>query len=183
MAKGRRRTPLEREPPDGSAAMDIAARFLATRPRSRWEVGRRLKRAGADDEVTGATLERLSTLGYLDDVAFARWWLEQRDRHAPRGRRMIEAELRTHGVAREVLAQLDDADLARPDGEELPETEAERAAMALRRHLRGRPLPDDAAGLRRIGLFLVRRGFDPETVRAAIRRAASESLEDSESER
>jgi SOS response regulatory protein OraA/RecX len=44
--------------------------------------------------------------------------------------------------------------------------------VALRRHLRGRPLPDDRAALQRVGMYLVRRGFDPETVRATLRAAA-----------
>ena len=78
--------------------MEIAVRFLGARPRTRWELERRLRRAGAEDPVVEATLERLAEIGYVDDAAFARWWGEQRDRHAPRGRRMIEAELRQHGV-------------------------------------------------------------------------------------
>lgn len=121
-------------------------------------------------------VERLTELGYLDDLAFARWWLEQRDRHAPRGRRMIEAELRQHGVPRDVVAQLDDSELeeTRTDADELPGTERDRARAALDRHLRGRPLPDDAGELRRLGMFLVRRGFDPETARSAIREFAAE---------
>jgi len=157
--------------------MEVAARYLGTRPRSRWEVERRLKRAGATAEIIDTTVERLSALGYVDDVAFARWWLEQRDRHAPRGRRMIEAELRQHGVARDVIAQLADDEIgeARPDGNDLPDSEPERARIALDRHLRGRPLPTDAGELRRIGMFLVRRGFDPETARSAIRRAGDDA--------
>jgi regulatory protein len=171
MARGtRRREP--RPPADDEAAMEIAARFLATRPRTRWEVERRLRRAGADDVVVERALERLTGLGLIDDVAFARWWAEQRDRHAPRGRRMVEAELRQRGVPREVLEALRGDELATPvlDAEGLPDSEDARADLALARHLRGRPLPDDPRALQRIGMFLVRRGFSPETARAAIRR-------------
>ncbi|MDP9250793.1 MAG: RecX family transcriptional regulator, partial [Chloroflexota bacterium] len=94
MAGRRRRyeTAAERPAPDADAAMEIAAHFLGTRPRTRWELERRLRRAGTPDEVIATTLERLAHLGYVDDLAFARWWAEQRDRHAPRGRRMVEAE-------------------------------------------------------------------------------------------
>jgi len=49
-------------------------------------------------------------------------------------------------------------------------TEEERAAAALERHLRGRPIPEDGRALQRLGMFLVRRGFDPATARAVIRR-------------
>lgn len=161
--------------------MEIAARFLATRPRSRREVERRLQRAGADDLVTAATLERLEQLGYVDDDAFARWWAEQRDRHSPRGRRMVEAELRQRGIGRETIETFR-ATWAEPErspgDESLPATDAERAALALARHLRGRAIPDDRQAVQRLGMFLVRRGFDPETARAAIRTAQRDAGED-----
>jgi len=157
--------------------MEIAVRFLGTRPRTRWELERRLRRAAAEPEVIAATLDRLAAMGYVDDIAFARWWAEQRDRHAPRGRRMVEAELRQHGVPRDVLEELRGSELAEPalDREALPATEGERASAALERHLRGRPLPSDQKARQRIGAFLIRRGFDPETVRATLRTAAAES--------
>jgi regulatory protein len=114
-------------------------------------------------------------LGLADDVAFARWWAEQRDRHSPRGRRMVEAELRQHGIQREVIEELRDEEIAEPafPDEQLPQTEAERARVALERHLRGRPVPADRRAQQRIAMFLVRRGFDPETVRSTIRAAAA----------
>ncbi len=155
--------------------MEIAVRFLGARPRTRWELERRLRRAAASDDVIVSTLDRLAAMGYVDDTAFARWWAEQRDRHAPRGRRMIEAELRQHGVPREVLEELRGSELAEPALEvgALPSSEAERAKAALERHLRGRALPSDPKALQRLGAFLIRRGFDPETVRATLRRAAA----------
>lgn len=161
--------------------MEIALRYLGTRPRTRHEVTLRLRRAGAGEAVIGVTLDRLSELGYVDDAAFARWWGEQRDRHAPRGRRMLEAELRQRGVPRDVIeayrAELDEPERA-PEDEALPGTEAERARDALDRHLRGRPMPDGPKAVARIGAFLVRRGFDPETVRATIRARAAEGPPD-----
>lgn len=161
-------------PPDAEAAFEIAARYLGARPRTRWELERRLRRAGAEDDVIAGTLDRLAALGYVDDVAFARWWAEQRDRHAPRGRRMVEAELRQRGVPRDVLEQLRGDELSDPvlDSEGLPATEDERADAALSRHLRGRALPEDDRARQRVGMFLVRRGFAPDVARAAIRRLA-----------
>lgn len=157
--------------------MEIAVRFLGTRPRTRWELERRLRRAAASDDVISATLDRLAAMGYVDDIAFARWWADQRDRHAPRGRRMVEAELRQHGVPRDILESLRGEEPAEPalDVEALPASEAERAQAALERHLKGRPMPADDKARQRIGAFLMRRGFDPETVRATLRRAAAES--------
>lgn len=180
MSRSRRPRP-DREPPDAEAALEIAARFLATRPRSRREVELRLRRAGADEAIVETTLARLEALGYVDDAAFVRWWGEQRDRHAPRGRRMVEAELRQRGIRGEAIETFRagwEAPERAPGDEGLPATEADRAAVALERHLRGRPLPEDRAGLARIGMYLVRRGFDPETARAAIRAAGSSADSD-----
>lgn len=174
----RRREPAP--PPDPASAMELAARFLGTRPRTRWEVERRLTRAGADEATVTATLDRLTELGYLDDAAFARWWGEQRDRHRPRGHRLIEAELRQHGVPRDVIEGFreEHADPERaPEDAALPRTELERAEEALAGHLRGRPLPADRKAQQRIGMFLIRRGFDADTARQAIRAAGSNASE------
>jgi len=151
--------------------MEVAARYLGARPRTRWELERRLRRAGVEDAVVERTVERLAKLGYVDDRAFVRWWAEQRDRHSPRGRRMVEAELRQHGVPRDVIEELRGSQLAEPalDHHGLPASEDERALAALDRHLRGRPIPEDRKAVERIGMYLVRRGFDPETARRAIR--------------
>ncbi len=156
--------------------MEIALRFLGSRPRTRWELERRLRRGGADDGVIGPTLERLSAMGYLDDAEFARWWTEQRDRHAPRGRRMLEAELRQRGVPREVIQAHREAGVGEraPEDEALPGTDEERARIALERHLRGRPMPTDRPALQRLGMYLVNRGFDSETARSTIRSLAAE---------
>lgn len=180
--QARRRSPeTPAEPPDAAAAMEIAVRFLGTRPRTRHELVQRLRRSSVPDPVAEATLARLAELGYVDDAAFARWWTDQRDRHSPRGRRMIEAELRQRGVERDVIAadrETHEALERPPEDASLPGSEADRADEALDRHLRGRRLPQDSKALQRIGMFLMRRGFDPETVRAAIRRAGAETGDD-----
>jgi regulatory protein len=161
----------ERSPPDAATSLEVALRFLGSRPRTERELTDRLRRAGAEDATVEATIDRLRELRYVDDAAFARWWSEQRDRHAPRGRRLIEAELRQRGVPREVIEQLRDEPAERlPEDAALPETDDDRAAVALEQHLRGRPMPDDPKALQRLGMFLMRRGFDPETVRRTIRR-------------
>jgi SOS response regulatory protein OraA/RecX len=95
---------------------------------------------------------------------------------------MIEAELRQRGVTREVIEAYREEHAAperAPEDEGLPGDELARAGEALARHLRGRPLPVERAAQQRIGMYLVRRGFDPDTVRAALRAAtATDDLSD-----
>lgn len=155
--------------------METALRYLGSRPRTRWELERRLRRAGVQDSVIDPTLQRLAAMGYLDDAAFARWWAEQRDRHAPRGRRMLEAELRQRGVPREVIQAHREAGVGEraPEDAGIPENDEQRARVALERHLRGRPLPTDRNGLQRLGMYLMNRGFDSETARTTIRSLAA----------
>jgi regulatory protein len=175
-----RRVDQAAEPPGPVVAMEIATRFLGARPRTRWELERRLRRAGVEQPIVDATLDRLADLGYVDDAAFARWWGEQRDRHAPRGRRLIEAELRRSGVPREVIESFREEHASPerpPEDASVPASEEERARQALAGHLRGRPLPADPKARARVGMFLVRRGFDPDTVRAALRDAGADADE------
>lgn len=165
-------------PPGADAALEIAARFLATRPRSRWEVERRLRRAGAGNGVVTAVLERLTRLGYVDDAAFVRYWQEQRDRHAPRGQRLIEAELRQRGVPSETI-RAQPSDVRRADDDLVAQGDAERARIALAQHLRGRPLPRDLRELQRLAAYLMRRGFDGATARRTLRSAGAAELTES----
>ena len=183
-AEGRPRRGSRRqagEPPEPTPAIEVAIRYLGTRPRTRWEVDRRLQRAQVEPDEIEAVLDRLTELGYLDDAAFARWWGEQRDRHGPRGRRMIEAELRQHGVPRDIVEayrQEHASPERRAEDETLPSSEAERARDALDRHLRRRPMPTDQKARQRIGMYLMRRGFDPDVVRATLRAAGAEASDE-----
>lgn len=51
--------------------IEVAARSLRHRDRSRRDVDARLARAGVDERVREATLGRLEQIGYLDDGRFA----------------------------------------------------------------------------------------------------------------
>ena len=141
-------------------AMSRAMRLLSYRPRSEAELRQRLARRGAPANVVEGTLLRLRELGLADDAAFARAWLESRDRSSPRSGRLLRQELRAKGVdgetAGEALAVLDEEDAA------------SRAAARRLSALRG--LAKDEFR-RRLGDFLRRRGFGYETVRATVESA------------
>src|ERR1041385_8804168 len=85
---------------DPAVVLEAAARFLEARSRSVAEVRRRLTTAGYRSELIDAAIVRLGDLGVLDDEAFARAWVESRDRARPRGERALRDELRVKGVDR-----------------------------------------------------------------------------------
>ena len=86
--------------PSGTA-YDAALRYLGNRPRSVSEIHRHLRGKKFDDEAIAAAIDKLRAQRYVDDDAFARYWLEQRERFRPRGDRGIRMELAQKGVSRE----------------------------------------------------------------------------------
>ena len=102
-----RRSPSARERraavDDPAVVLEAAARFLEPRARSVAEVRRRLTGAGYRADLVDGAIERLLELGMLDDEAFARAWVESRDRARPRGERAIRAELGLKGVDRTTI--------------------------------------------------------------------------------
>src|SRR5258705_13732338 len=103
--RGRRASFAERrerkaEIDDPAVVLEAAARFLEPRARSVTEVRRRLTGAGYRTDLVEGAITRMLELGMLDDEAFARAWVESRDRARPRGERAIRQELGLKGVDR-----------------------------------------------------------------------------------
>ncbi len=153
---------------DVGEVLDAAARYLEPRPRSVGEVRRRLTTAGYRTELVDQVIERLLALGYLDDDAFARAWVESRDRAHPRGEHALRRELQLKGVERSVIeAVLDErrtsaGDAATEGGERIdPDTVAaqrllERNARTLAR------VTDPRKRRQRAYTLLARSGFAPD---------------------
>lgn len=97
-------------------AMDQAANFLSYRPRSTAEVRRSLADKDTPAPVIEAAVERLTSAGYLDDAAFARFWVQNRGEFKPLSRRALRQELRQKGLSSavidEALSALDERALA-----------------------------------------------------------------------
>jgi regulatory protein len=149
---------------DPAVVLEAAIRFLEPRQRSIGEVRRRLTRVGYRDELVERAIARLVELGVLDDEAFARSWIESRDRARPRGERALRRELALKGIERQVADEM-----IGERGEADPDAEAEAAKRLLERNARVLArVPDPRARRQRAYALLVRRGFDSETALAAI---------------
>jgi regulatory protein len=146
---------------------EAAVRYLGNRPRSVAEIRKHLRAAHyADDQIDGA-IDKLRAMRYVDDLDFAKYWIEQRAKFRPKGDRALISELTMKGVARETI------DIAL--GELSPDSEVERAMSAVVRPLtRWRGL--SRAELRRkIHAYLAQRGFDYDVIEEVIRRREAEA--------
>lgn len=159
-----------------SKATDAAIGLLAHRPRSVQEIRRRLLLKGFGAATIDGALDRLERWRYVDDEAFARFWVENREANKPRGRRLIEQELRTKGLDREIIAQA------------ISEAEIDEHAAALglaRGRLHSYSGMDQAMARRRLGAWLARRGYGYDVVKpvlAAVFTGADDDAEDGDEE-
>ena len=169
---------------DVDEVLDAAARFLEARPRSVAEVRRRLTTAGYRAPLVDVAIGRLGELGYLDDDAFARSWVESRDRARPRGEHALRRELQLKGVDSAIIAAvLDDrrsGDGEAADGDEEPvDVDRVAADRLLERHARALArVPDMRARRQRAYALLARNGFDPSTAAAASRAVVADTADD-----
>ena len=150
------------------AVMEAAAAFLAVRSRSVDETRKRLIHLGYPAAIVEQVLERLIEIGYLDDLGFARAWVESRDRARPRGAVALRRELGRKGVPEDVITEVlaartqlaaDAADPTEGGGD--PDRAAarrliERRSSTLRREVDPRRRRQKAYAL------LARNGFAPD---------------------
>ena len=150
---------------DPGPVMDAAAAFLAVRPRSVAETTRRLRYLGYPDQLVEQVVARLVDLLYLDDEAFARAWVESRDRARPRGQLALRRELTQKGVGREIVEQvLAERQESNADGE----TDLAAALRLLERRRSALEREAEPAKRRQKAYaLLARNGFDPDVCRTA----------------
>lgn len=151
---------------ESGPVMDAAAAFLAVRPRSVAETRRRLRYHGYPEELVERVVGQLVDLHYLDDEAFARAWVESRDRARPRGEAALRRELALKGVSRDVVAEVLAGREPAAPGDETADMGAamrllERRTSALEREA------DPAKRRQKAYALLARNGFNPEVCRDA----------------
>lgn len=145
-------------------AHERALNLLSYRPRSTDEVRRKLQESNKFSEnAVDKALEKLERAGLLDDEAFARYWVENRERFSPRSARALRHELRQKGVSdrvvEDVVTSLDEEDAAY------------RAAQAkLSRYANA----EEDEFRKKLGGYLSRRGFSYGTVRDVLDRIWNE---------
>jgi len=142
-------------------AFQKSLQFINYRPRSIEETRQRLIKKGFSDEVIECTLEKLLEKNWLDDLDFARQWIENRNTFRPRSDRLLAYELRLKGLADDTITQA----LAKYSGDE---TElAYQAGIKKAKKCRDE---DKFDFLKKVGGFLGRRGFHYGIVKPTVER-------------
>jgi regulatory protein len=139
------------EPDPESVARKILLDQLSRKPCSRQELAEKLRARNVPDGLADRLLDRFGEVGLVDDEAFARAWVDSRQRTRGLAKRALAQELRRKGVddetAREVL---DDVD---------PEAEEAAARQLVRKKLRSLRSVDDVVATRRLAGMLARKGY------------------------
>ena len=145
------------------SAREKALRFLEPRPRSSTEVKQHLVKKKIAGPMAERVVNRLTEAGLIDDAAFAKYWVENREQFKPRAARALRFELRRKG--------LESAEIAAAVGEIDESESAYRAGSA--RAQRWLSL-DRRAFMEKLSAFLVRRGFGYSVAKDAAQRLWNE---------
>jgi regulatory protein len=141
---------------EAERAVEAALNFVSYRPRSEREVRDRLRQRGFPPDAIDYAVDKMRGWNYLNDRAFAEFWVENRTEHSPRGKRALQAELRAKGVDRAVVGDvLESTDL----------NESDAALELARKRLRSLSSLDEATQKRRLAAYLGRRGYGWDVIR------------------
>jgi regulatory protein len=143
---------------EGEQAYQRGLRLISRRPRSEGELRRYFDRREISAAAQERAIDRLKDRGLVDDRAFARAWIENRNAFRPRGALALRAELKRKGVASSVIIEaLDDFD------------EGAAARTAAQKRISRWVDLSEADFRRRMGGYLRRRGFPFAIVREVVR--------------
>ena len=138
--------------------------FLSYRPRTVKEVRDRLYKYEVKEiDRQNILIDKLQSKGYLDDMAFARWFIESRNTHRPRSPRMLRAELKAKGVGEDIIKSV------------ISQAGDERASITrlLTKKL-GIPAQLDPAARQKIYAYLSRQGFTWDKIIEVVKNWESE---------
>lgn len=135
-----------------------ALHFLSFRPRSSAEVRQNLLKHGYSESLIEETVNRLSEAGLVNDEAFARAWVENRNTFRPSGKPALRMELRRKGLSDEIVQSVLDTQVNE-------EVLALQAARKYARRLAGQERPEFR---QKLGGFLARRGFSYSVIAPVV---------------
>lgn len=162
------------EPDPVERAREIVLNQLTSRAKSRSELEKVLARKEIPEDAAREVLDRMNEVGLVDDAAFAKAWVSERQQRNHLSRRALRYELSRKGVESEVLDEaLETVDV--------DDEYAAAKALAEKKFRSVRSL-EPQVQRRRISGALARKGFSYSitgAVLAEVMRADEEPIEES----
>lgn len=149
-----------------SLATRIALELVSLGPRTRQQLVKTLLRRGITSSAAAKAADRLTELGYIDDLVYAQALVSQLERRGDMGRLRMRLELLKRGIE----PSLAESVLRRYDVEE----ERQRALLLTRKRAQAYALVEPLVMARRVSSYLQRRGFDWDTIRWCLSRVVPE---------
>jgi len=143
-------------------ALRSALRMLTLSARSRADLERSLIARSHPREAAIWAVEKMDSMGALDDELFAAGLVRRELTRKPAGRRLLESKLRAKGVSDEITRRVIDEALDERDPYEDAMKIAARSARAMSDSL------EREKKFRRLTGKLARRGFDADVVRRVV---------------
>jgi regulatory protein len=152
-------------------ARQSALRLLERTRRTRSELERRLRDKGHTPALIEEVLARLGAVGLIDDVEYARAFLNERWGRRSAGWRRLQAELRKRGISPEDI----ETARARFEEERGAADEVTAARRAIAQAARRYASLDPRVRRQRLYAMLMRRGFDGDVIEQALRGGGAET--------
>lgn len=134
---------------------NLTLRYIALRPRSRWEIEFYLERKKTSPALAESILNKLSVVGLIDDKKFAEAFVSDRRLLRPTSRRKLVNELRKKHVAGDII-------------EEAVGTDQEEEQTALQAIIESKRRQSKYRDDLKLMQYLARQGFNYGDIKAAL---------------
>lgn len=149
---------------DPVACREAALKLIERTRRTRADLARRLKDKAHALATIDEVLDRLTEVGLVDDVEYARAWLAGRWGRRPSGWRRLQQELRGKGIADPDIVRARELLTERGGAPDEVASAAKLVAQARRRYANLEP----RIQRQRLYGLLARHGYDGDTIRRAL---------------
>lgn len=134
-------------------------KLISIRPRTEKEISEFVQKKFGE-KIIEKTLEFLKNKKFLDDLEFAKWWIEQRMEFRPKSNIILKNELLQKGVDRNIIEEV----LSESSNEE------EAVRKLLQKNLRKFGDLTNRENFQKAAQFFQRKGFSWNTVEKILRK-------------
>lgn len=140
------------------AAFQKSLRFIAYKPRTNFDVRKKLIESGYPEEIVEMILQRLEEKGYINDHQFANNWSENKSLNKPRSKKLIRLELKQKSIDEEIIEEVVNRMVS----------DDELAIRAAEKYYRKINNLEEITFRRRLTGFLLRRGFSYSVIKPIV---------------